>query len=135
MVICIILLFWALMRLCARLVGCRPFPIAALRNQGGRLLGFCASFAVLAAFVFTVYASNSLYNSFRVSNPYYIPSVFNELGFPYCFCHNFTTYAVEKPDGFSKAAAASWDQAETTGAGKTVNVIMVIKNCSSGEMI
>ena len=113
-----------LMRFCARLVGCKPFPVAALRSRGGQLLGFLASFVVLAALIFTVYASNGLYNSFKVSNPYYIPSVFNELGFPYCFCHNFTTYAVEKPDGFSKAAAAGWEQEKTTGGGKNVNVIM-----------
>lgn len=131
MVICIIVLFCMLMRFCARLVGCKPFPVAALRSRGGQLLGFLASFVVLAALIFTVYASNGLYNSFKVSNPYYIPSVFNELGFPYCFCHNFTTYAVEKPDGFSKAAAAGWEQEKTTGGGKNVNVIMVMNEAFS----
>lgn len=129
--ICAIFCFFVAMKLCARLVGCKPFPIAALRNWGGRLLGFSGTLVVLAALVLTVYASNSLYNSFSVSNPYYIPSVFNELGFPYCFCHNFTTYAVEKPDGFSKAEAASWDAAETTGKGENVNVIIVMNEAFS----
>ena len=76
----------------------------------GSLLGAAASFAVLAGLILTVYASNDLYNSFRVSNAYYIPSVFNELGFPYCFCHQFTTYPVDKPEGFSRSEAAGWDQ-------------------------
>lgn len=55
-------------------------------------MGAVLSFGVLTALIFTVYASNDLYNSFRVSNAYYVPAVFNELGFPYCFCHQFTTY-------------------------------------------
>lgn len=57
-----------------------------------RIVGAVLSFGVLTALIFTVYASNDLYNSFRVSNAYYVPAVFNELGFPYCFCHQFTTY-------------------------------------------
>ena len=76
-------------------VACKPFPIARLRGWLGRLLGAAASLAVLVGLIFTVYASNDLYNSFRVSNAYYVPSVFNELGFPYCFTHHFTTYPVD----------------------------------------
>lgn len=131
LIIIVIVLFFLLTKLGARLVGCKPFPLVSLRNWGGRALGFVLSLAALAALILTVYASSSLYNSFSVSNAYYIPSVFNELGFPYCFFHNFTTYAVEKPDGFSKAAAESWDQAETAGSGKPVNVIIVMNEAFS----
>ena len=93
-------------------VGSRPFPIARLRGWVGSLLGAAASFAVLAGLILTVYASNDLYNSFRVSNAYYIPSVFNELGFPYCFCHQFTTYlrasvGRRRPAG-TRAATPVW---------------------------
>ena len=111
--------------------GSRPFPIARLRGWVGSLLGAAASFAVLAGLIVTVYASNDLYNSFRVSNAYYIPSVFNELGFPYCFCHQFTTYPVDKPEGFSRSEAAGWDQGGETGLGKDVNVIMVMDEAFS----
>ena len=72
-------------------IGSRPCPVEKLRGWLGSLLGCAASVGVLTALIFTVYASNDLYNSFRVSNAYYVPSVFNELGFPYCFCHQFTT--------------------------------------------
>ena len=112
-------------------VGSRPFPIARLRGWVGSLLGAAASFVVLAGLILTVYASNDLYNSFRVSNAYYIPSVFNELGFPYCFCHQFTTYPVDKPEGFSRSEAAGWDQGGDTGLGKDVNVIMVMDEAFS----
>ena len=112
-------------------VGSRPFPIARLHGWVGSLLGAAASFAVLAGLILTVYASNDLYNSFRVSNAYYIPSVFNELGFPYCFCHQFTTYPVDKPEGFSRSEAAGWDQGGDTGLGKDVNVIMVMDEALS----
>ena len=113
------------------LVGCRPFPIARLRGWLGSLLGTAASFAVLAGLILTVYASNDLYGSFRVSNASYVPSVFNELGFPYCFCHQFTTYLVDKPEGFDRAEAASWDQGGQTGLGADVNVIMVMNEAFS----
>ena len=113
------------------LVGCRPFPIARLRGWLGSLLGTAASFAVLAGLILTVYASNDLYNSFRVSNSSYVPSVFNELGFPYCFCHQFTTDLGGKPEGFGRAEAEAWDQGGQTGLGADVNVIMVMNEAFS----
>ena len=113
-------------------IGCKPFPVKKLRGWPGSLLGAAASFALLVALILTVYASNSLYNSFHVTNAYYIPSVFNELGFPYCFCHQFTTYPVDKPEGFRKADAESWDtQPEEQTSGKPVNVVMVMNEAFS----
>ena len=107
--------------------------VAVIPGRGWpeRILGAAVSFGVLAALIFTVYASNDLYNSFRVSNAYYVPSVFNELGFPYCFCHQFTTYPVDKPEGFSKSEAAGWETGEQTGLGKDVSVIMVMDEAFS----
>ena len=96
-----------------------------------RIVGEVLSFGVLTALIFTVYASNTLYNSFRVSNAYYVPSVFNELGFPYCFCHQFTTYPVDKPEGFSKSEAAGWETGGQTGLGKDVSVILVMNEAFS----
>ena len=113
-------------------VGCKPFPAAKLRGWLGSVLGAAASFAVLAVLILTVYASNDLYNSFRVTNAYYIPSVFNELGFPYCFCHQFTTYPVDKPEGFRKADAERWDSQDTDSVpGQPVNVVMVMNEAFS----
>ena len=111
------------------LVSCEPFP--PLRTWPGRLLSAALSLAVLAGLIVTVYASNSLYGSFRVSNAYYIPSVFNELGFPYCFCHQFTTYPVDKPEGFSRPEAAQWEQASAKQEGLPVNVVMVMNEAFS----
>ena len=104
-----------------------------LRSWLLRLAGCTASLGVLAALIMTVYASNDLYNSFKVSNSYYVPSVFNELGFPYCFCHQFTTYPVDKPDGFSKGQAELWEQeaAPQKGEKQPVNVIMVMNEAFS----
>ena len=114
-------------------IGCKPFPIAKLRGLPGSLLGTAASVAVLAGLIVTVYASNDLYNSFRVSNAYYVPSVFNELGFPYCFCHQFTTYPVDKPDGYSRSEVEQWENEAVApvGQGKDVNVIMVMNEAFS----
>lgn len=105
----------------------RPKPEWILRGAGALV-----SFGALAALVFTVYASNDLYNSFPVSNPYYVPAVFNELGFPYCFTHHFTTYTVDKPAGFSKSEAEAWDGGETAGSTKEpVHIIMVMNEAFS----
>ena len=114
-------------------IRCKPFPLARLRGWFGSLLGIIASGAVLVSLIFTVYASNDLYNSFKVSNAYYVPAVFNELGFPYCFCHQFTTYPVDKPDGFSKGQAELWEQeaAPQKGEKQPVNVIMVMNEAFS----
>lgn len=109
----------------------QPFPIVRLRGWLGQVLGCAASFAVLTGLILTVYASNDLYNSFSVSNAYYIPSVFNELGFPYCFCHQFTTYPIDKPEGFDKAEAEDWDDGGETGLGKDVHLIMVMDEAFS----
>ena len=113
-------------------IGGQPFPLARLRGWLGRLLGCAASIAVLAGLIVTVYASNDLYKSFRVSNAYYIPSVFNELGFPYCFCHQFTTYPVDRPEGFSRSEAEAWESGPSTaGQGKDVHVVMVMNEAFS----
>ena len=112
-------------------IGCRPFPLARLRGWLGRLLGAAGSMGILVALLLTVYASNDLYNSFRVSNAYYIPSVFNELGFPYCFCHQFTTYPIDRPEGFDKAMAAAWETGDQPGQGEDVHLIMVMNEAFS----
>lgn len=98
----------------------------------GQLLGAGVSLAVLAGLILTVYASKSLYDSFRVSNAYYIPSVFNELGFPYAFCHQFTTYPIDRPAGFSKSEAAAWEEeAVPEKDAPEVSVIMVMNEAFS----
>jgi phosphoglycerol transferase MdoB-like AlkP superfamily enzyme len=130
--IAVVVLFTVVLVLAGVIIKTRPVPVRALRGWLGRLLGCGASMAVLVAAILTVYASNDLYNSFRVSNAYYIPSVFNELGFPYCFCHQFTTYPVDRPEGFDRDAAEAWDSAPgSSGEGAAVNVIMVMNEAFS----
>ena len=71
----------------------------------------CALLCVLL-FVLSVrfvYTDKELYNSFRVPEQYNIGSVYNTLGFNYCFLYNFRLYPVDKPDGFSRSEAESWE--------------------------
>ena len=113
------------------LIGCGPFPVEKLRGRLGSLLGFAAGLAALAGLVLTVYASKDLYQSFAVSNAEYVPAVFNDLGFPYAFCHHFTTYLVDRPEGFNRAMAESWETGDQPGQGKDVSVIMVMNEAFS----
>ena len=113
------------------LIGCKPLPFSKAGEWAARLLGAAASMGILVGLILTVYASNDLYNSFQVSNAYYIPGVFNELGFPYCFCHQFTEYAVDRPEGYSKAEALSWETGEQPGQGQDISVIMVMNEAFS----
>lgn len=116
-------------------VGSKPFPVQKLQNWAGRLLGAAASALILVALTFTVYASNDLYNSFRVSNAYYVPSVFNELGFPYCFFHQFTTYPVDKPQDFNKDQAELWEKEAPPAIpgweAQPISVIMIMNEAFS----
>lgn len=130
-VIAVVIAATVLLAVLGLFAGSRPFPIVKLRGWLGSLLGAAAGFGVLTALILTVYASNDLYNSFAVSNAYYIPSVFNELGFPYAFCHQFTTYPIDKPEGFSKARAAAWETGDQSGLGKDVHLIMVMNEAFS----
>lgn len=114
------------------LVGQRPFPAEKLRGWRGSLLGAAGSFAALALAVVTVLGSTELYDSIGASNPYRLSTVFNENGFPYNFCHQFTTFLVDKPEGFDRAAAAGWDEQETgTGPGEPVHLVMVMNEAFS----
>ena len=112
-------------------IGCKPFPVEKLRGWGGSLLGFAASLAVLTGLIFTLYASKGLYQSFRVSNAEYVPAVFNDLGFPYAFCHHFTTYLVDRPKDFRRAEAEGWETGDVPGQGEAVSVIMVMNEAFS----
>ena len=130
-VIAVIILTAAATLALSRFIGCKPFPVEKLRTVWARLLGFIAPIAILAGLILTVYASDDLYNSFSVSNREYIPVMFNELGFPYCFCHHFTKYGVDKPEGYSRAEAERWETGDVAGLGKDVNVIMVMNEAFS----
>ena len=112
-------------------IGCEPFPVERLRGWAGSLLGLAASLAALTGLILTLYASKDLYQSFKVSNAEYVPAVFNDLGFPYAFCHHFTTYLVDRPQGFNRAMAESWETGDQPGQGEAVSVIMVMNEAFS----
>ena len=99
-----------------------------------RLGGAFACFAVLYALLLTVYASNDLYDSLKTTSPYRLSVVFNENGFPYNFCHQFTKYQVDRPAGYDRAQAQSWDEATPPDAyadAKSVNVVVVMNEAFS----
>ena len=131
MQIVVIILAAAVLAALGFFIGSQPFPLEKFRGWTGSLLGAAASLAVLVVLILTVYASKELYQSFRVRNAEYVPAVFNDLGFPYAFCHHFTTYLVDRPDGFSRSAAESWETGDTPGQGKAVSVVMVMNEAFS----
>ena len=132
-IIAVILVLAAAMWMLGGYFRCQPLKLKGLKSAAVRGVGILSPLALLAGLVLTVYASNDLYNSFRVTNAYYVPSVFNELGFPYCFCHHFTTYTVDRPEGFDLNEAERWDSAEAAGSreNKDVHVIMVMNEAFS----
>lgn len=87
---------------------------------GGGVLG-----ALVCAVLF-LYSSLPLYNSFATSNPYYLPAVCNELGFPYFFCFHFSTYKLTRPDSFDRREAEAYETGENPSPGADVNVVMVM---------
>lgn len=125
--IAVVVLVTAALAALGVLVGHRPFPWEKLRGWRGSLLGTAGSFAALALAVVTILGSTELYDSIGASNPYRLSTVFNENGFPYNFCHQFTTFLVDRPQGFNRSEAAAWDRRETAGGrGRQVHLIMVM---------
>ncbi len=77
-----------------------------------------AAVLIAAGFVIsvpTLYADKDIYSSFKVPQQYNITSVFNTLGFNYCFLHNFNMYPIDKPDGYSASDVEKWMDEDLTG--------------------
>lgn len=92
----------------------------------------CVALFVLS--VLTVYHSGDLYTDLirripglSLSN---VPAVFDELGFPYCFLHNYGLYEVQRPEGYSEAEAAAW-AAECSEADTPLPVDVVFVQCEA----
>lgn len=97
-----------------------------------RVMGFVLCLAVLVGAVGLVYSSTDLYNSFKTTEPYNLSSVNNELGFVYYFCYHFSTYKIEKPEGFDRDEAASWETGyESAPDAADVNVVFVMNEAFS----
>lgn len=97
-----------------------------------RVTGFVLCLAVLVGAVGLVYSSTDLYNSFETTEPYNLSSVNNELGFAYYFCYHFSTYKIEKPEGFDRDEAASWETGyESAPDAADVNVVFVMDEAFS----
>ena len=88
---------------------------------------------VAAAFLLSmkfVYPDKDRYNELIATTPamYNIPSVFNTLGFNYCFLYNVNLYPVDKPEGYSDAQIKNWEKeyAKTPAGTDSPNIIMVM---------
>ena len=114
----------------------QPFPAPRLHGWPGRLLGAAASIGILALLIVTAYRSNNPLSDFitkgiSVSNPYRLSTVFNETGFPYNFCCQFTTYTIDRPEGYSRSAAEGWEQGGQPATPPDVHVVMVMDEAFS----
>lgn len=97
-----------------------------------RVTGVLLCAALLVGAAAFVYSSDDLYNSFETTEPYDLASVNNELGFVYYFCYHFSTYKIEKPEGFDRDEAAAWETgyAEAEEPAR-VNVVFVMNEAFS----
>ncbi len=126
-----VLLITAALALLGFFIGCAPFPAEKLRGWRGSLLGAAGSFAALVLLIVTVLGSSSLYESIGASNPYRLSVVFNETGFPYSFCHQFTTYTIDRPPNYSRSAAEGWDQGGQSAGAPGIHVVMIMDEAFS----
>ncbi len=101
-----------------------PRPKAVLRTvSAGFVVG---AFALSMVFV---YPSADIYNSFTVPDKNNVPSIFNTLGFNYCYLHSFNLYPVDKPAGYSASQVEEWQEAYATAPERpadTPNIIVVM---------
>ncbi len=82
-------------------------------SRRGLLCRLAAGLLVLVLFLLSftfVYQDQVFYESlmFETSSYYHITTVFNELGFTYCFFVNYNKYPVTKPEGYSAKEVESW---------------------------
>lgn len=91
-----------------------------------RLGGGGAALGTLVCAVLFVYSSKPLYNSFATSNPYYLPAVCNELGFPYFFCFHFSAYSLNRPENFNREEVEAYETGDAPSPGADVNVVLVM---------
>ena len=105
-----------------------------LRKLPGRICSAAVSFGALTLAIVTVLSSDTIYNDLGATNPYRLSVVFNENGFPYNFCHQFTKYLVDRPSGYSRAQAVQWDTLPTAydpAQAKAVNIVIVMNEAFS----
>lgn len=79
----------------------RPRTCVRAAGAAGALLIFVLS-------VRFVYTDKELFNSLEVPERDNVGSVFNTLGFNYCFLNNVGANAVTRPSGYSAAEAEAW---------------------------
>lgn len=100
----------------------RPKP---LLRAGGALLA-CGVFVLSMA---TVYPDQALYKKMISKVPKLsssnVPQVFDQLGFPYCFLHNFRLYEIDRPADYSREEAAAWAAGGTTPEMHKAHVIFI----------
>ncbi len=97
------------------LLGC--FLKSARPRRPVRTLGALTVLGIFALSVRFVYTDRKLFESFEVPERYNIGSVFNTLGFPYCFLYNIRLYPVDRPADYSAAEVEKWmaEPREKTG--------------------
>ncbi len=128
----ILLLFILLFLFLGRYFPCKKSAAPKPRGILTRLLCAAVCLGMTVCSIFFLYSSNDLYNSFSVSNRYHITRVYNDLGFPYCFFYNFTTYEVMEPEGFDKKEAALYETAPVEEpSGGNAHVIMIMNEAFS----
>ncbi|MBQ3103606.1 MAG: sulfatase-like hydrolase/transferase, partial [Oscillospiraceae bacterium] len=128
----ILLVFILLFIFLGRYFPCKKSAAPKGRRLLTRLICAAVSLAVTVCSIFFLYSSDDLYNSFTVSNRYHITAVYNDLGFPYCFFYNFTTYEVMEPEGFDKNEAAGYENAAVEEpSGGNAHVIMIMNEAFS----
>lgn len=103
-----------------------------VNNPKPKMLGRVAACVVLItamvlAMVY-VYPDKDRYSSYNPPNPYNIPSVFNTLGFNYCFLYNYNLYPVDRPEGYDSSQVELWktEYLKEKEATTQPNIIMVM---------
>ena len=86
--------------------------------------------ALLVGGLFTLYPDKNVYSKLcrkaEGVSEYNVPTVFDGLGFPYCFLHNINLYPVYRPESYSVREARAWaEQPATNDTQPKVNVIFV----------
>ncbi len=101
-------------------------------RRGGWAIRLGTAVASLAVFALTLagpYADMDFYNAIPGPDRANVPQVFDAFGFPYAFLHHFNLYPVDKPEGYSQAEAAEFEETyrqELQTPEQAPNILMIM---------
>lgn len=97
-----------------------------------RVLGAAIAFGICFGIVNGVYTSRDMYESYDIEDYAHLSSPYNDLGFPYSFCHYVGAYKAQKPNGYDEEEASLYgSNIQTESTDPNIHIVMILSEAYS----